>query len=282
MAKYAISPEGVFSLRIFADEILLRSFLIEKEGHKLSANIEENKDKIGIYYEEIQELIEQENLFLRNSLDLVRKIKLTSEEIDKLIRNNSLMFDSIMLKETTPHILDLYFVVDTSTSMGVAMNAVNEAIEELLPELKDISEGTKNDIRINVLAVSLSSKWTHDSAISVSKFEWNGLKTFGVANLGEAFIELDKRIACCDYDSGEYFRPIIYLITKAHPYNDYSYGLNVLKKNKFFLKSKKCAIPIGEIVDEEVIRNFLTDDNKTLICHSPEELKRQIQFEDFS
>lgn len=281
MAKYAISPEGVFSLRIFADEILLRSFLIEKEGYKLSANIEEHKDKIGIYYEEIHELIEQENLFLRNSLDLIRKIKLTSEEIDNLIRNNSLI-DSIMLEETKPHILDLYFVVDTSTSMGVAIKTVNEAIEELIPELKDISEGTKNDIRINVLAVSLSSKWTHESAISVSEFEWNGLTTFGAANLGEAFIELDKRIACCDYDSGEYFRPIIYLITKAHPYNDYSYGLNVLKKNKIFLKAKKCAIPVGEIADEEVIRDFLTDNNKTLICYTPEELKRQIQFEDFS
>ena len=44
-----------------------------------------------------------------------------------------------------------------------------------------------------------------------------------------------------DYNNGEYFRPIIYLITKAHPYNDYSHGLNVLKGNIAFLKSKKCA-----------------------------------------
>ena len=34
--------------------------------------------------------------------------------------------------------------------MGVAIKTVNEAIEELIPELKDISEGTKNDIRINI------------------------------------------------------------------------------------------------------------------------------------
>ena len=282
MAKFAISSVGACSLRVFADEILLQSLLIEGADRKLLADIEEIKDKIGIYYEDIQDILEEEKNCLCTISELIRKLKTSSEEIDELVQNSA-PFESVVLKqENKPHILDIYFVVDTSASMGVALRTVNSAIEELIPELKDISEGTKNDIRINILAVSLSSKWTHDNAISVSEFEWNGLTTFGAANLGEAFKELDKRLGNYDYDDGEYFRPIIYFITKANPYNDYLYGLNLLKSNPAFLKAKKIAIPVGEIVDEEIIKNFVMDDNKILVCHSPDEIKKQINFESFT
>lgn len=282
MAKFAISSVDACSLCVFADEILLQSLFIERAGCKLLSAIEEIKDKIGVYYEDIEDILEEEKSCLCNNSELIREIRTLSEKIDELVQYND-PFESVVLNQgNKPHILDLYFLVDTSASKGIALRTVNSAIEELLPELKDISEGTKNNIRINVLAISLSSKWTHDNAISVSEFEWNGLTQFGAANLGEAFIELNKRLASYNYDDGEYFRPIIYFITKVNPYNDYLYGLNLLKANPAFLKAKKIAIPVGEIVDEEVIKKFVMDDNKILVCHSLDEIKKQINFETFA
>lgn len=48
MSKYALSQQGACSLRIFSDNILLRSMGIERAGWKLEDSIEEYGDSIGI------------------------------------------------------------------------------------------------------------------------------------------------------------------------------------------------------------------------------------------
>ncbi len=64
-----------------------------------------------------------------------------------------------------------FFVVDTSGSMsGAKIGTVNSAIEEVVPELKDISESNADaQIKVATLSFSTGARWI-DSTCSCRKF----------------------------------------------------------------------------------------------------------------
>lgn len=90
MSKYALSQQGACSLRIFSDNILLRSMGIERAGWKLEDSIEEYGDSIGIYRDSILELLAAHRACLTSFSDTAHKIASLSEEICHSIQRNDL------------------------------------------------------------------------------------------------------------------------------------------------------------------------------------------------
>ena len=90
MSKYALSQQGACSLRIFSDNILLRSMGIERAGWKLEDSIEEYGDSIGIYRDNILELLAAHRACLTSFSDTAHKIASLSEEICHSIQRNDL------------------------------------------------------------------------------------------------------------------------------------------------------------------------------------------------
>ena len=125
----------------------------------------------------------------------------------------------------------LFFVVDTSGSMqGTKIGAVNTAIREVLPELKDAG-GSDVDLKVACLTFSSGCKWMYSTPIASDSFQWNNVDANGVTDLGSACRELSEKLSKHGFlkaPSGS-VAPAILLMSDGEPTNDFEYGLNVIQ-----------------------------------------------------
>lgn len=176
----------------------------------------------------------------------------------------------------------LFFLVDTSGSMsGSKIGAVNSAIEEVVPELKDISEGNADaQIKIAVLKFSTGADWVYDSPIEAEMFRWNFLDASGVTDLGVACEKLNEKLSRNAFmsDATGSFAPAIFLMSDGEPTDNYQNGLKKLKVNNWFKKAIKVAVAIGDDANTRVLQEFTGSSEAVLTVHTPEALKNMIKF----
>lgn len=176
----------------------------------------------------------------------------------------------------------LFFIVDTSGSMsGSKIGAVNTAIEEVLPELVDISkENADAQIKIAAMDFSTGCRWITPSPIEAENFTWNYLDASGVTDLGEACVKLNEKLSRNEFmnDVVGSFAPAIFLLSDGAPTDDYTKGLSKLKENNWFKKAIKVAVAIGDDADVSVLEEFTGNSESVLTVHTPEALKKMIRF----
>lgn len=176
----------------------------------------------------------------------------------------------------------LFFMVDTSGSMtGAKIGAVNTAIEEVLPELVDISaENADAQIKIAALEFSTGCRWITTAPIESENFTWNYLSASGVTDFGEACLKLNEKLSRNEFmnDVVGSFAPAIFLLSDGAPTDDYVKGLSKLKENNWFKKAIKVAIAIGDDADLSVLEEFTGNVESVLTVHTPEALKKMIRF----
>lgn len=176
----------------------------------------------------------------------------------------------------------LFFIVDTSGSMsGSKIGAVNTAIEEVLPELVDISkENADAQIKIAAMDFSTGCRWITPAPIEAENFTWNYLDASGVTDLGEACIKLNEKLSRNEFmnDVVGSFAPAIFLLSDGAPTDDYIKGLSKLKENNWFKKAIKVAVAIGDDADVSVLEEFTGNSESVLTVHTPEALKKMIRF----
>ncbi|MDR3172337.1 MAG: VWA domain-containing protein [Treponema sp.] len=177
----------------------------------------------------------------------------------------------------------LFFMVDTSGSMtGSKIGAVNAAVEEIIPELKNLSDSNA-DAQIKVAALEFSSgaRWiTAAGPVDTEQFRWNYLDASGVTDLGYACKTLNDKLSRKAYmqEVGGSFAPVIFLLSDGGPTDDYEGGLNELKQNKWFQHAIKVAVAIGEDADKTVLEQFTGSPEAILEVHSAAMLKKMIKF----
>lgn len=176
----------------------------------------------------------------------------------------------------------LFFVVDTSGSMsGEKIGAVNTAIEEVLPELKNISENNADaQIKIAALTFSTGAQWITNEPVEAESFRWNYLNAVGVTDLGEACISLNEKLsrnAFMNEVVGSY-APVLFLMSDGEPTDDYRSGLDQLKRNAWFEAAIKVAVAIGKDANLEVLAEFTGTSEAVITVHNPESLKKWIKF----
>ena len=176
----------------------------------------------------------------------------------------------------------LFFVVDISGSMsGSKIGTVNTAIEEIIPELKDISETNADaQIKIATLVFSTGAHWIEQAPIVAENFRWNYLDANGVTDLGEACLQLNEKLSRNAFmsDTTGSFAPAIFLLSDGEPTDNYKYGLEKLQKNNWFKKAIKVAVAIGEDANKTVLSDFTGNTEAVITVHTPEALKKWIQF----
>ena len=189
------------------------------------------------------------------------------------------IYDDVV--EVTRRTMVLFFVVDTSGSMnGAKIGTVNSAIEEIVPELKDISEENADAmIKVATLTFSSGAKWINEP-ISAETFRWNYLNAQGVTDLGKAFDELNDKLSRNAYmgDISGSFAPVIFLMSDGEPTDNYMDSLEVLRENNWFKKAIKVAVAIGKDANKRVLSEFTGNPEAVITVHSPEALKKWIQF----
>ena len=190
------------------------------------------------------------------------------------------LYDDVV--EVPRRTMVLFFLVDTSGSMyGTKIGTVNTAIEEIIPELKDLSENNADaEIKIATLAFSTGAKWINSQPISAENFKWDHLEAMGSTDLGEACKQLNEKLSKNAFmsEATGSFAPAIFLLSDGDPTDNYKYGLDKLKENNWYKKAIKVAIVIGDDVNKDVLEEFTGNKEAVITVHTPEILKKWIQF----
>ncbi len=176
----------------------------------------------------------------------------------------------------------LFMLVDKSGSMmGNKIGAVNDAIESVIPIVKEISDGNADsEIEIAVLEFSNIAEWTYDHPISVNDFTWQPIKADGLTAFGAACSNLLSKLNMQDggfmkATSGS-FAPAIILLSDGGPTDPYRDALEGLKQNPWFKHAIKIAIAIGDDANKNVLCEFTGSSEAVITVHSLESLKQMI------
>lgn len=183
----------------------------------------------------------------------------------------------------TKRTMVLFFLVDTSGSMaGTKIGAVNDAIFNVLPEIRAISEDNADaEIKIAALTFSSGAKWLYEEPKPAKDFTWPYVDADGVTDLGEAYKMLNQKLsrnAFMKNAEGSY-APAIFLMTDGEPTDEYQHALEALKENKWFRVAIKVAVAIGEEsdVNDDVLVEFTGTPEAVLRAHTPEALAKMIR-----
>ena len=176
--------------------------------------------------------------------------------------------------------MTLFFVIDTSGSMaGNKIGAVNDAVENVLPMLDEIS-ASNPDAEIKVAALEFSSgcNWLYDEPKLASEFVWQDVTASGLTSLGAACQELNTKLSRNGFmqtPSGS-FAPAIILLSDGGPTDDFYGGLSKLKANNWFKNAIKIAIAIGD-ADKDVLTQFTGTNEAVFTVHNIDALKQIIR-----
>ncbi|MDR3341737.1 MAG: VWA domain-containing protein [Treponema sp.] len=177
----------------------------------------------------------------------------------------------------------LFFLIDTSGSMvGDKIGAINSAIEEVIPDLRDLS-ASNADAQIKVAALEFASgvRWiTANGPVDLEQFRWNYLDASGVTDLGDACKSLHEKLSTKAFmrEATGSFAPAIFLLSDGEPTDDYEGGLSLLKQNNWFKQAIKVAVAIGEDANKTVLEQFTGTAEAVLEVHNRAMLKKMIKF----
>ena len=176
----------------------------------------------------------------------------------------------------------LFFVVDTSGSMmGEKIGSVNDAIQETVPDLKDLSSGNPDAaIKIAAMQFDTDVNWLYPQPIDSENFQWNDLQAGGLTSLGSALKELNQKLSKSQFlqEAAGSFAPVIILLSDGGPTDAYKDALEEIKKNNWFKHAIKIAIAIGNDADKNVLTDFTGNSESVVEVHNRAMLKAFIRF----
>ncbi len=160
----------------------------------------------------------------------------------------------------------VFFVIDISGSMrGARIGAVNDAIRNVLPELKKRERGnTSAEIQIAVLEFSTKANWRTFSPVPVSDYRYDDIENVGGGtNYSTAFRALNEKLSRKQFlnaAAGSY-TPLIIFMTDGKPSDMglYHEELEKLKRNKWFQYSTRAGIAIEEGALSRECKNVLLE-----------------------
>ena len=174
----------------------------------------------------------------------------------------------------------LFFIIDQSGSMeGSKIGSLNTAMEEVLPEVRDIGEADA-EIKVCVLTFSSGSEWMYSEPIDIDKFSWKNVEAGGVTDLGDAFDKLADKLSRKEFlkSPNVSFAPVMFLMSDGFPTDDYKEGLERLKQNNWYKAGIKVALAIGEGADQDVLAEFTGSKESVVTAYNGEALAKLIKF----
>ena len=191
----------------------------------------------------------------------------------------------IKIEGTARRQMVLFFIVDTSGSMdGVKIQTVNNAIGEVLPKIREISDGNADgEIRIAALGFDNAAYWQTEMPQKVESFVWSDLSANGGTNLADALHKLNEKLTRKEggfmVAAAGSFAPVLFLMSDGQP-NDSSWEreLEKLKENKWYKVAIKVALAIGSDADKDVLSKFTGTNETVLGVYTPEMLATAIKF----
>lgn len=182
-------------------------------------------------------------------------------------------------------VLPIIYVLDTSGSMqGDRMAAVNEAMNETMDVLRDVSAHNPDaEIKVGVLKFSTSAEWVTNGLVFLDDFFWNNLKAGGTTNVAEALTALHNKLSRSEFlvsDTG-FCIPVIIFMSDGEPTDPpgtWEHKLEWVKSNnKWFKYATKIAIAVGDDADKYCLANLVGNSEAVVSVNDLETLKALIK-----
>lgn len=190
-----------------------------------------------------------------------------------------------LLEKSAPaprRVMTLFYLVDASGSMtGDKIGTVNSAMEECIPDLREISkENDDAEIKVAIMRFSSGFSWVtpQSGPVGIDDIIWNDLNAGGLTDLGAALTELDKRLSRSEFlgsQTGAY-APVILLFSDGGPTDNWEQGLSQIKNNNWYKNAIKIAIAIGDDADRNVLAQFTGNAESILDARDKSTLKKMI------
>jgi len=158
--------------------------------------------------------------------------------------------------EKINHYMLLYFVIDTCGGMvGEKIGMVNYAIQSMIPDIVEMSEERGISTYIKVMGYGSEAYWVNEDPVEATAFTWEDLSASGLVEMGSAF-----NLLAADYKKikaqGKNFHPVIVWFSYRQPTDNYILGLNKLMEQKWFKRTVRIAVTLGNDADKEVLKQF--------------------------
>ena len=175
--------------------------------------------------------------------------------------------------------LHFFWVVDCSGSMyGEKIGAVNNAIQSVIPDMRDAAESNPNaSLLIRTLEFSSGASWKTSNPVPVEDFIWEELEAEGVTDMGKAFELLSEQLAIPPMPERA-LPPVIVLLSDGQPTDNYKKSLDKLLHLPWGKKAVKIAIAIGQDADEDVLLEFAGNKELVLNANNADVLTRLIKW----
>lgn len=202
---------------------------------------------------------------------------------------NEMMNDNIIDPEYNDGIakneLDVFFVIDNSGSMaGEKINAVNNAIRDVMSIMPDIQDETSNvTIKINSLVFNNYANWTYNEPQEVENFKWNDIPAIGGTDYSAVCdaltMTLSKRKNGGIMPDFGGVAPIIIFMSDGEPNTDWASSLWELNKRGWFKVALKYAIAIQVHSSQakNELAKFTGSDERVIQVSTAEALRKLIK-----
>lgn len=165
--------------------------------------------------------------------------------------------------------LHFFWVIDCSGSMaGEKIGAVNHAISEVIPEMKEAAKDNANaKLLIRTMQFSTGASWVTPEWVDIDEFYWHDLiAEDGVTDLGAAFELLASELSIPPMPQRA-LPPVIVLVSDGLPTDDYRAALDKLLQLPWMKKAVRIAIGIGNAEKDDYDRDVLEEftKNKELV-----------------
>ncbi|GAB3868994.1 hypothetical protein GCM10028801_45630 [Nocardioides maradonensis] len=181
--------------------------------------------------------------------------------------------------------LHFVFVLDVSGSMlrGGRIQALNNAITEVLPQLRDEARANPHaELLVRVLAFANEPRWVIEEPTPVDQVHWERLEAVprGFTELGSALVSLAEALDEIDA-SASAFPPAIILVSDGRPTESsgvtFADGLQTLLNNRVGATAVRLALGVGRDADMNALRRFIGDEDIPLLrADNPEQLVEYI------
>ena len=185
------------------------------------------------------------------------------------------------LQEIPRRTMTLFFLVDKSGSMqGSKIASVNDAIRNIIPVLRDISDTNPDaEIKIATLEFASDCQWMYGEPQSLGDFRWLDIRADGWTAMGEACLELNAKLSKHGFmksPSGSY-APVVIMLSDGAPTDDFHNGMTALNQNNWFKNAIRIAIAIGNDANYDVLREFTGNPEAIYEANNTDALKSIIR-----
>ena len=173
-----------------------------------------------------------------------------------------------------------FWLIDASSSMSVdgRMAQVDNAMREVLPEMRDIATGNPTaELFVRVITFSNGAKWLVPQPTPVDEFSWSSVQPEGLTDFGQAL-----RLVATQLDvppmPQRALPPVLAVISDGMPTDDWRAGLNELNRTVWAKKAIRLAILIGSGQDPSVLQEFTEDPELVFQVDTAPQLARMIRW----